>query len=114
MHNCINLRLPTHGGLYAWEFEKNNHQANVKVSGQTIFNNTFLMIKAAVDGVGVAYVPYDLIEHYIASGQLTSVLSEWCPCFPGYYLYYPSRRHLPPAFKIVVDALRWHKNIHPK
>jgi len=108
-HNCINLRLPTHGALYAWEFEHQDQQVNVRVSGQTIFNNTFLMIQAAIDGMGIAYVPHDLVAKSIASGELVSLLSEWCPFFPGYYLYYPSRQHLPVAFELVIDALRWQK-----
>lgn len=108
-HNCINLRLPTHGALYAWEFENQDQQVNVRVSGQTIFNNTFLMIQAAIDGMGIAYVPHDLVAKHIASGELVSLLSEWCPFFPGYYLYYPSRQHLPVAFELVIDALRWQK-----
>jgi DNA-binding transcriptional LysR family regulator len=108
-HNCINLRLPTQGALYAWEFEHQDQQVNVRVSGQTIFNNTFLMIQAAIDGMGIAYVPHDLVAKHIASGELVSLLSEWCPFFPGYYLYYPSRKHLPVAFERVIDALRWQK-----
>ena len=108
-HNCINLRLPTHGALYAWEFEKGGKKMNVRVTGQATFNNTFLMIQAALDGAGVAYVPGDVVEKYISSGQLVSLLSDWCPQFPGYYLYYPGRKHLPVAFELIVDALRWHK-----
>ncbi|HEY2453248.1 MAG TPA: LysR family transcriptional regulator [Scandinavium sp.] len=108
-HNGINLRLPTHGALYAWEFENSGQHINVRVEGQTIFNNTFLMIQAALDGAGVAYVPYDLVEKQVESGQLVSVLANWCPRFPGYYLYYPSRKHLPAAFALVAEALRWKK-----
>lgn len=108
-HSCINLRLPTHGALYAWEFEQDNQKTSVRVAGQTVFNNTFLMIQAALDGAGIAYVPYDLVEKYIASGELVSLLADWCPNFPGYYLYYPGRQHLPAAFSLVVDALRWHR-----
>nr|WP_142017132.1 LysR family transcriptional regulator [Serratia fonticola] len=108
-HNCINLRLPTHGALYAWEFENGNQKINVRVDGQTVFNNTFLMIQAALDGVGIAYVPLDAVAKDIESARLVSLLSHWCPHFPGYYLYYPSRQHLPVAFERVIDALRWHK-----
>ena len=108
-HNCINLRLPTHGGLYAWEFEQNGQKIDVRVSGQSVFNNTFLMIQAAIDGGGLAYVPYDVVVKYIESGELIQLLADWSPCFPGYYLYYPSRQHLPAAFAIVIDALRWHQ-----
>ena len=108
-HNCINLRLPTHGGLYAWEFENKEQKIAIRVAGQTVFNNTFLMIQAATDGMGIAYVPHDLVAKRIAAGELVSLLSEWCPLFPGYYLYYPSRQHLPVAFEYVIDALRWQK-----
>ena len=106
-HNCVNLRLPTHGGLYAWEFEKGSQKTSVRVDGQTVFNNTFLMIQAALDGAGIAYVPHDLAAKYIATGELVPLLADWCPHFPGYYLYYPGRQHLPAAFTLVVDALRW-------
>lgn len=108
-HNCINLRLPTQGSLYAWEFEQNNRPLKVRVEGQTVFNNTFLMIQAALDGGGIAYVPSDLVDKSLAAGDLVSLLDDWCPLFPGYYLYYPSRQHLPIAFELVIDALRWHK-----
>ncbi len=107
-HNCINLRLPTHGGLYAWEFENHGQKTQVRVTGQTVFNNTFLMIQAARDGMGLAYVPRDLVAEHLASQTLISVLDNWCPRFPGYYLYYPSRQHLPAAFELVIKALRWH------
>lgn len=107
-HNCINLRLST-GALYAWEFEKDGQKTHLRVDGQTIFNNTFLMSQAAINGAGLAYIPYDVIAHYIEAGTLTSVLADWCPHFPGYFLYYPSRQQLPPAFERVIDALRWHK-----
>lgn len=109
-HNCIALRLPTHGGLYAWEFKKSGQEINVQVNGQTVFNNTFLMIQAALDGVGLAYVPYDTVETHINAGKLVSLLEDWCALFPGYYMYYTSRRQIPMAFKLVVDALRWYKN----
>ena len=108
-HNCVNLRLPTHGALYAWEFEKGSQKTRVRVDGQTVFNNTFLMIQAALDGAGIAYVPHDLAAKYIATGELVPLLADWCPHFPGYYLYYPGRQHLPAAFTLVVDALRWHR-----
>ncbi|MBP2838070.1 LysR family transcriptional regulator [Dickeya zeae] len=107
-HNCIALRLPTYGGLYTWEFEKDGKEINVRVSGQTVFNNTFLMIQAARDGMGLAYAPYDTVEAYINTGELVSLLTDWCPKFPGYYLYYSSRRQLTRAFELVIDALRWH------
>lgn len=106
-HRCINLRLPTHGGLYAWEFEKNGESLNVRVDGQTTFNNTFLMLQAALDGMGLAYVPLDLLEPYIAAGRLVPVLQDWWPLLPGYHLYYASRRQVSPALALVVEALRY-------
>lgn len=106
VHNCINLRLPTHGTLYGWEFTQNGQPVTVRVKGQTIFNNTFLMLQAARDGAGLAYVPRDLAADALNAGQLVSVLDDWCPRFAGYYLYYPSRNHQTAAFKKVVDALR--------
>lgn len=104
-HRCINLRLPTHGGLYAWDFEKNGQSINVRVDGQTIFNNTFLMLQAALDGMGLAYVPFDLIEPHIQAGRLVPVLQKWWPTLPGYHLYYAHRRQLSPALSQVIDTL---------
>lgn len=105
-HNCINLRLPTHGGLYAWEFEKNSRELKVRVEGQLVFNNTFQMLSAALAGCGLAYVPEDLVQSDIAKGRLKRVLDDWCPRYTGYHLYYPSRRQSSPAFGLLVDALR--------
>ena len=105
-HNCINLRLTTHGGLYAWEFEKGNHQLKVRVDGQLVFNGTAQMLKAALAGFGLAYVPEDLAQPHLARGRLKRVLEDWCPPFSGYHLYYPSRRQPTPAFTLLVDALR--------
>jgi DNA-binding transcriptional LysR family regulator len=105
-HNCINLRLPTHGGLYAWEFEKGARELKVRVEGQLIFNGTFQMLNAALAGFGLAYVPEDLAQRYIAKGRLKRVLEDWCPPYSGYHLYYPSRRQSSAAFALLVDALR--------
>src|SRR6266446_4426300 len=105
-HKCINLRLPTYGGLYAWEFQRGSRQLNVRVDGQLIFNGTFQMLNAALDGLGLAYVPEDLVQPHVARGRLTRVLEDWCPPFPGLHLYYPSRRQNSPAFALLVDALR--------
>ncbi|MFJ5160621.1 LysR family transcriptional regulator [Pantoea sp. NPDC088449] len=105
-HNCANLRLATHGGLYAWEFEHEGKSLNVQVSGQMIFNTSSQMLTAAVEGYGLAFAPEDILQPYIKSGQLTTVLEEWCPYVPGYHLYYPSRRHALPAFQLVLEALR--------
>ncbi|MFT3814264.1 MAG: LysR family transcriptional regulator [Acidovorax sp.] len=106
-HRCINLRLPTHGGLYAWEFEKDGQAVNVRVGGQATFNNTFLMIQAALDGLGFAYVPQDLIQPHVDQGRLVAVLEDWLPPVPGYHLYYANRRQIAPALALVIEALRW-------
>ncbi|MFC7206811.1 LysR family transcriptional regulator [Comamonas endophytica] len=106
-HRCVNLRLPTHGGLYAWDFERKGQALAVRVQGQATFNNTFLMLQAAVEGMGFAYVPFDTMEQHIAAGRLVPVLEDWWPTFPGYHLYYASRRQIAPALALVVEALRW-------
>jgi DNA-binding transcriptional LysR family regulator len=106
-HNCINLHLPTHGGLYAWEFEKDGRELKVRVEGQLVFNGTFQMLNAALAGFGVAYVPEDLVLPHLAKGRLKRVLEDWCPPYPGYHLYYPSRRQSSAAFGLLVDALRY-------
>jgi DNA-binding transcriptional LysR family regulator len=106
-HNCINLRLPTHGGLYAWEFEKDDQELNVRVEGQLVFNGTYQMLNAALAGFGLAYVPEDLAEPHLAKGRVRRVLEDWCPPFSGFHLYYPSRRQHSAAFALVVDALRY-------
>ncbi|WP_332304982.1 LysR family transcriptional regulator [Rhizobium sp. GR12] len=105
-HDCINHRQARAGGLYAWEFEKDGREVRVRVDGQLIFNTSYAMIDAAVGGYGIAYVPESLVVDETASGRLIQLLDDWCPMFPGYYLYYPSRRQNSPAFKIVVDALK--------
>jgi DNA-binding transcriptional LysR family regulator len=107
-HDCINLRLPTLGGLYAWEFEKGKRELKVRVEGQLVLNSSGLMLSAALDGFGLACVPEDLVRARIAEGKLIRVLADWCPPFPGYHLYYPSRRQPTPAFALVVEALRYH------
>jgi DNA-binding transcriptional LysR family regulator len=106
-HSCINLRLPTHGGLYAWEFEKGDHELRVRVEGQLVFNGTAQMLNAALAGFGLAYVPQDVAQPHLARGRLKRVLEDWCPPFSGYHLYYPSRRQPTPAFALLVDALRY-------
>ena len=105
-HNCINMRLPTHGGVYAWEFARAGETLQVHVGGQAVFNTTPQTLQAALDGAGLAYVPDDLVGAHVAAGRLQRVLEDWCPTFPGYHLYYPSRRQASPAFALVVDALR--------
>lgn len=106
-HRCINLRFLTHGGLYAWEFEKRGREVRVHVDGQLVFNETRHALRAALDGFGVAYMPEDLVLNDMAKGRLVRVLEDWCPPFPGYHLYYPSRRRASQAFQLVVDALRY-------
>ena len=106
-HNCINLRLPTYGGIYAWEFEKNGRELNVRVDGQLVFNGVASMLNAAMNGLGLAYLPEDLVQTDVAEGRLVKVLSDWCAPFSGYHLYYPSRHQRSPALAVLVDALRY-------
>lgn len=106
-HNCINLRLPTYGGVYAWEFEKDGREVKVRVEGQLVFNNAQLRLNAALSGLGLAFVPEALVRQPLSDGRLVRVLEEWCAPFPGYHLYYPSRRHSSPAFALLVNALRY-------
>lgn len=108
-HNCINLRFPTLGGLYAWEFEKAGRAINVRVEGQLIVNDIALARQAALAGAGVAYLPEDYVQPEIQAGQLIRVLENWCPRFAGYHLYYPSRRQQSPAFALLVEALRYRR-----
>lgn len=105
-HNCINLRLPTHGGLMPWEFARGGEEINVRVSGQWTFNNSALMLRAALADGGLAWLPCDLAQQAVDGGRLLSVLEDWCPDFDGYYAYYPSRRQASVALRIVLDALR--------
>jgi DNA-binding transcriptional LysR family regulator len=105
-HACINLRLPTHGGLYAWEFEKASREIRVRVDGQVVFNSVNQMLNAALTGFGLAYIPEPLARPHVEKGRLRRVLEDWCPPFTGYHLYYPSRRHSSAAFALLVDALR--------
>jgi DNA-binding transcriptional LysR family regulator len=106
-HNCINLRLPSYGGYYAWEFEKAGTRLNVRVDGQLAFNATPPILAAALDGHGLACVPEDMAAPHVAAGRLKRVLKDWMPSFVGYHLYYPSRRQASPAFELLVDALRY-------
>jgi DNA-binding transcriptional LysR family regulator len=108
-HECINLRLPTYGGLYTWEFEKNKREFKVHVEGQLVFNNIALRLNAARAGLGLAYLPEDQVEADIAAGRLVRVLGDWCAPFSGYHLYYPSRRQSSPAFARVVESLRYRR-----
>ncbi|MEO7106346.1 MAG: LysR family transcriptional regulator [Rhodoferax sp.] len=106
-HSCINMRFPTHGGLYVWEFERKGVPLNVRVDGQVVFNSTPHIVLAALEGLGIAFLPEEEFAPHIEHGQLVRVLQDWCAPFDGYYLYYPSRRQPTPAFTRVVDALRF-------
>jgi DNA-binding transcriptional LysR family regulator len=106
-HNCINLRLPTHDSVYAWEFDKNGRELRVRVEGQLTFNATSQQMHAALAGLGLVYAPEGMVQPYVDRGKLRRVLVEWCQPYPGYHLFYPSRRQSSAAFSLVVDALRY-------
>ncbi len=106
-HTCINLRFPTRGGVWAWEFERDGRELRVRVDGQLIFNGVFQVLDAALSGFGLAYLPEDLAQPQIAQGRLERVLVDWCPAWSGYHLYYPSRRQPSAAFVLLVEALRY-------
>lgn len=106
-HNCINLRLPTLGSIYAWEFEKDGHPLRVRVDGQLILNSNSQIMKALLSGFGMAFVPEDTVSEEIKSGKLIRFMEDWCVPFPGYYLYYPSRRQHTSAFALLIEALRY-------
>jgi DNA-binding transcriptional LysR family regulator len=106
-HNCINVRLPTYGGLFPWGLEKDGREVKVRGEGQLVFNNLGLRLHSALDGLGVAYLPEDQVLAHVAKGRLVRVLEDWCPSFPGYHLYYPSRRHSSPALTLLIEKLRY-------
>jgi DNA-binding transcriptional LysR family regulator len=106
-HDCINYRFPGSGGIYAWEFEKRGREIRVRVEGQLVFNTAEMVCKAVIDGFGLAYLPEDMTTEAVADGSLIRLLDDWTPPFPGYHLYYPSRRQQSPAFALLVDALRY-------
>jgi len=106
-HRSVNLRLPSSGGLYVWEFEKDGAPLNVRVDGQYVCNDTDMMIEAAVEGVGLICTSEDQVEGHLQGGRLVRVLVDWCPTFPGYHLYYPDRRNHSAAFRLVLDALKY-------
>jgi len=106
-HQCINLRLPTYGGLYAWEFKKGEQELNVRVKGQVIFNTSTQMLHAALNHFGLAYLPETMVTPYLENHQLIRVLDDWCPTFAGFHLYYPHRRNASPAFRLLVEALKY-------
>lgn len=106
-HRCINMRLPTHGGVYPWEFSRDDQQIRIRVEGQLIFNNLNARVEAAIAGLGLAYVPEDCVSEAVATGTLEKVLDAWCEPFSGYHLYYPSRKQHTAAFARLLDAVRW-------
>jgi len=106
-HQCVNLRMASAGNLYAWEFEKNGRELEVKVTGQLTYDSIVPVLKASLDGLGLAYVPEDLARSHIEAGRSHHVLGDWCPTVQGYHLYYPNRRLPSPAFTRLVDALRY-------
>ena len=106
-HQCVNLRFTADGGFYAWEFEKDGRDLSVRVSGQVGFDSVLSTLNAAIDGLGLAYVPDDIARPHIEAGRLAMVLSDWCPVVQGYHLYYPNRRHASPAFSRYVETLRY-------
>jgi DNA-binding transcriptional LysR family regulator len=108
-HNCINLRLPTHSSVYAWEFEKGNRELKVRVEGQLTCNGTVQLLNGALSGLGLAYVPEGMVEAHVAKGRLKRVLADWCAPYSGYHLFYPSRRQSSAAFNLVVEALRYRR-----
>lgn len=106
-HNCITLRMPTHGGLFMWEFEKNGQALNVRIEGQLVFNNIAMRLESVLQGLGLAFMPEDVVRPYIEQGRLIRVLEDWCEPYSGYHLYYPSRRQSSPAFTLLREALRY-------
>ena len=110
-HTCINLRLPTRGGVYAWEFKKGSRELNVRVEGQLTFNTVDLMFNAALSGFGLAYLAEDQVRLAVTDKRLVQVLDDWCQPFSGYHLYYPSRRQTSTAFNLLVDALRYRERL---
>lgn len=105
-HSCINQRFPTHGGIYVWEFERRGRALNVRVEGQLTFNTSSHIALAALEGLGIAFLPEEEFSPHLEEGRLRRVLKDWCPPFPGYHLYYPSRRQPSPAFSLIVEALK--------
>lgn len=104
---CVNIRHRPSGSVYAWEFAKDGQAFTVKVEGQLVFNSIMHVLNAAVDGIGLAYIPAPLVAPYLADGRLREVLADWCPTFQGFHLYYPNRRQASPAFTAFVDALKY-------
>ncbi len=110
-HNCINLRLPTYGSLLQWDFEKEGRELKARVEGQWTFNSSFPILRAAIAGCGLGFLPEDMVGKELADGTLVRVLEDWCQPFPGYHLYYPNRREHSSAFRVVIDALRYRSQL---
>jgi DNA-binding transcriptional LysR family regulator len=108
-HSCIKLRLPTHGGFYLWEFDKDGRELKARIEGRAAFSTVSMMRQAALDGLGLAYLPEDQVEGAIDEGRLVRVLADWSPPRPAYHLYYPTRRQHSPVFALVLQALRYRK-----
>ena len=109
LHNCINLRLPTYGSLLQWDFEKDGHELKARVEGQWTFNSSGPILRAAIAGCGVAFLPEDMVQKELAKASLVRVMEDWCQPFPGYHLYYPNRREQSSALGVVIDALRYER-----
>jgi DNA-binding transcriptional LysR family regulator len=105
-HNCINLRLASSGGIYAWELRHDGQDVEARVRGQAVFSSAGLILRAALDGAGVGFLPDELVAEHVAAGRLVSVMEDWCPLWPGLHAYYPSRRHSSRALALVIDAIR--------
>lgn len=106
-HTCINIRLPTYGGLLPWVLEKDGREVKVRAEGHLVFNSLSMRLASALDGLGIAYMPEDQVLPYVIDGRLVRLLEDWCPGFPGYHLYYTSRRHSSPALALLADVLRY-------
>lgn len=106
-HRCINLRLPTSGGLRYWPFEKDGHELKVRTEGQLVFNAIDMIVEGSLAGLGLSYQPRMIVQDHLNAGRLVQILSDWSSALPGYHLYYPSRRQPTPAFTLLVNALRY-------
>jgi len=105
-HNCINLRLASSGGIYAWELKHEGQDMEVRVRGQAVFSTANHLLRAALDGAGLAFLPEEMVGEHVRAGRLQSVMEDWCPLWPGLHAYYPSRRHSSRALALVIDAIR--------
>ena len=105
-HRCVNYRMMASGQTYDWEFEREGRKLDIKLTGPLTFNEPELMLEAALDGLGVAYIVQAMAQPHIASGRLVHLLQDWTPPFAGYFLYYPSRRQMPPTLSALIEALR--------